>query len=62
MREIVVGYFRHHGISTLYVGEPQLLMGHFGLYEVRIEFEFDVDGAVSRTGFGLIDGAFAMIP
>lgn len=60
MREMVVGYFRHYGIPTLYVGEPQLLMGHFGLYEVRVEF--DVDGAVSRTGYGLIGGAFAMIP
>nr|WP_062984898.1 DUF6882 domain-containing protein [Nocardia anaemiae] len=57
MREMVVGYFRHYGIPTLFMGEPQLLMGHFGLYEVRVEF--DVDGAVSRTGYGLIGQAFA---
>lgn len=58
MREMVVGYFRHHGVPALHVGEPQLLMGHFGLYEVRVEF--DVDGAVSRTGYGMIGDAFAM--
>ncbi|WP_194815023.1 DUF6882 domain-containing protein [Nocardia sp. XZ_19_385] len=60
MRELVVGYFRRYGIPTIYVGEPQLLMGHFGLYEVRVEF--GVDGAVSRTGFGMIGGALTMNP
>ncbi|MEU8898964.1 DUF6882 domain-containing protein [Nocardia sp. NPDC048505] len=57
MREMVAGYFRHYGVPAIYAGEPQLLAGHFGLYEVRVEF--GVDGALSRTGVGLIGEALA---
>ncbi|WP_249645312.1 hypothetical protein [Nocardia sputi] len=60
MREMAVGYFRHHRVPTVYVGEPQLLMGHLGLYEVRVEF--DVDRAVSRTSYGMSGDAFTMRP
>ncbi|MFE9325912.1 DUF6882 domain-containing protein [Nocardia sp. NPDC052278] len=55
MRELVVGYFRHYGIPTLYFDEPHRLMGYFGLYEVRVDF--GVDGAVGRVGYGLIGSA-----
>ncbi|WP_330178853.1 hypothetical protein OHB26_20255 [Nocardia sp. NBC_01503] len=51
MREMIVGYFEHFRVPTLYMGEPQLLMGHFGLYELRIEF--GVDGALTRAYWGL---------
>ncbi|MFB7724778.1 DUF6882 domain-containing protein [Nocardia sp. NPDC056100] len=51
MREMIVGYFEHFGIPTLFVGEPQMLIGHFGLYELRVEF--GVDGALTRAYWGL---------
>ncbi|MGV9415067.1 DUF6882 domain-containing protein [Nocardia sp. NPDC003693] len=54
MREMIVGYFRHHGLPVLYVAEPELLMAHFGLYEVRAEF--GIDGSLIRAGYGLVGG------
>ncbi|MEV6278520.1 DUF6882 domain-containing protein [Nocardia sp. NPDC051832] len=60
MREMVAGYFRRYDVPAIDAGEPHLLLGHFGLYEVRVEF--GVDGAVSRTGFGMIGDALTGIP
>lgn len=52
MRAMVAGYFDRHGVPTLTFGEPQLLLGHFGLYELRVEF--DLSGGFLGTRTGLI--------
>ncbi|MFI8973334.1 DUF6882 domain-containing protein [Nocardia asteroides] len=52
MRAMVTGYFDRHGVPTLTFGEPQALLGHFGLYELRVEF--DIAGGIIGTRTGMI--------
>lgn len=52
MRAMVVGYFDRHRVATLTFGEPQMLLGHFGLYEMRVEF--DATGGIIGTRTGMI--------
>ncbi|MGS2805488.1 DUF6882 domain-containing protein [Nocardia sp. MW-W600-9] len=52
MRAMAAGYFRHHDLATLTFGEPQMLLAHFGLYELRVEF--DATGGIIGTRTGMI--------
>ncbi|GLY78961.1 DUF6882 domain-containing protein [Actinoallomurus iriomotensis] len=51
MRAMVLGYFDAYGITPLYVGEPELLIGTRGPREVRVEFSHD--GTINRAYSGL---------
>ncbi|MFE3544918.1 DUF6882 domain-containing protein [Nocardia sp. NPDC059177] len=52
MRAMILGWFRRHDVAALTFGEPQLLLGHFGLYELRVEF--DAGGGIIGTRTGMI--------
>ncbi|MEV6213549.1 DUF6882 domain-containing protein [Nocardia sp. NPDC051833] len=52
MRAMAAGYFERHHVTTLTFGEPQLLLAHFGLYELRVEF--DATGGIIGTRTGMI--------
>lgn len=52
MRSMVVGALEGRGFAPLYVGEPEMLMGHRGVHEIRVLFGHD--GTVTAAYEGLI--------
>ncbi|MGW4634547.1 DUF6882 domain-containing protein [Nocardia sp. NPDC004415] len=52
MRAMVTGYFDRHRVPILTFGEPQMLLGQFGLYELRVEF--DSTGGILGTRTGML--------
>ncbi|WP_278263930.1 DUF6882 domain-containing protein [Nocardia sp. AG03] len=52
MRAMVTGYLDRYRVPTLTFGEPQMLIGQFGLYELRVEF--DSSGGVLGTRTGML--------
>ncbi|WP_336081591.1 DUF6882 domain-containing protein [Nocardia sp. SSK8] len=50
LRAMVTGYFDRHRVPTLTFGEPRQLLGHFGRYELRVEFDRGGGFLGTRTG------------